>query len=196
MLLIFFDGLKAENELLKGQFDIILLDLMLPKRDGGQICTALRAAGISTPILVLTAKDTLPDKLEVFEKGADDFVPKPFSFEELLARVKALTCRAGVKDTTLKIKDVTLDPVKHKVYRGEVEIGLTYAEFKILELLIQAGGEVKSREEIFEHLWNRKDVDFGNVVDVHIRNIRKKLDDDYDQKIIRTVRRLGYAIEK
>ena len=190
---VFYDGISAEAGLIASPPDLVVLDLMLPGKDGFDVCATIRKAGVSAPVLVLTAKDSLEDKLKAFNCGADDFVTKPFSFEELLARVQALLRRTAPVLKKITLGDVTIDLAGRTVFRGPTEISLTFKEFELLEYLAQNEGVVKTREEIFSHLWSRKDDDASNVVDVHIKNLRKKLNDDHDQKIIRTIRGLGYA---
>ncbi|MES2223568.1 MAG: response regulator transcription factor [Patescibacteria group bacterium] len=193
---VFYDGILGEKNVLEHIPDLVILDLMLPSKDGFEICKTLRKEGVGVPILVLTARDSLEDKINALDSGADDFVSKPFSFNEVLARLRALTRRSQGNPPQLKISDLTIDIGERRVFRAGKEIYLTFKEFELLEYLIESDGKVKTREEIYEKLWERKDDDFGNVVDVHIRHLRQKIDDNYDSKIIRTVRGVGYAVER
>ncbi|MES2408926.1 MAG: response regulator transcription factor [Patescibacteria group bacterium] len=193
---VFSDGILGEKNVLEHIPDLVILDLMLPSKDGFEICKTLRKEGVGVPILVLTARDSLEDKINALDSGADDFVSKPFSFNEVLARLRALTRRSQGNPPQLKISDLTIDIGERRVFRAGKEIYLTFKEFELLEYLIESDGKVKTREEIYEKLWERKDDDFGNVVDVHIRHLRQKIDDNYDSKIIRTVRGVGYAVER
>jgi DNA-binding response OmpR family regulator len=196
---LFHDGETAEIELLQNsrQYSLVILDLMLPKKNGFEVCSDLRKAGISLPILILTARESIEDKVRVLDAGADDFLIKPFSFDELLARLRALDRRSkGRIVEEIKIKDLCIQTNIRKVVRDGTEIVLTPTEFDVLKMLVDQVDTVLSRDEISTKLWGNNEVSFSNIVDVHISNLRKKIDDNYDTKIIRTVRGMGYSIQK
>jgi len=188
-----FDGeeglaLGSENE-----YDLVILDVMLPKLDGIALCRALREKEVLVPVLMLTAKDTVKDKVAGLDAGADDYLTKPFAFEELLARVRALL-RKNRKDAGARLKtaDLELDPVSHKVSRAGRDIELTTKEYALLEYLARNPGKVITRTMIAEHVW---DIDFDtgtNVIDVYINYLRKKIDSGCKLKLIATVRGRGY----
>lgn len=177
-------------------FDAIVLDLMLPKMNGFVVCRTLRERGVWTPILMLTAKDGHLDEAEGLDTGADDYLTKPFAFEVLLARLRALLRRrTGARPTVLSAGDLTLDPASHAVARGGVEIDLTAREFAILEFLMRKAGTVLSKSEIVAHVW---DFDFDgdlNIVEVYVRSLRKKIDVPFGTETIATVRGAGYRLD-
>ncbi len=176
-------------------YDLIVLDLMLPKKDGFEICRNVRKQNITTPILVLTARDAVDDKVEALNAGADDYLVKPFSFEELIARIHAILRRPEpVLPSELRVKDLVLDTVARKVYRRNQEILLTLKEYGLLEYLMRHPNQVITRERMIDHLWDFAFDSFSNVVDVHIKNLRKKIDSDYDEKLLETIRGVGYKI--
>lgn len=196
---VFHDAESVEEKILNHSFEysMILLDLMLPFKSGLELCRVLRANNINTPILVLTARDSIEDKIVALDSGVDDFVTKPFSFDELLARVRALRRRTkSVKKTVLTIGEVTLDSAGRQVFRKDKNIALTLREFDILQYLMERKGQVVHRDELFSALWDISDVSLSNVVDVHVSNLRKKIDDEFDKKILRTVRGLGYSVQE
>jgi heavy metal response regulator len=176
-------------------FDAIVLDVMLPGRDGLEVCRTLRARGVRTPILMLTARDTVEDRVAGLDSGADDYLVKPFAFAELLARLRALMRREPVLlGTKLEVADLTLDTATRQVSRAEQPVTLTNKEYALLEYLMRHPNQVLTRTMIAEHVWNF-DFDTGtNVIDVHIRYLRRKIDDPYDLKLIQTVRGAGYRI--
>jgi DNA-binding response OmpR family regulator len=189
----------GEEGLQKGMtpYDMIVLDLLLPGKNGYEVCQALRQEQIQTPILILTAKDALQDKLRVFDYGADDYLTKPFAFEELLARIKALLRRKpSYKESAaeLKIGDLTLNRDSREVRRGSKAISLTRKEFDFLELLMSNPDKVLSRVSILEQVWGYHYDTMTNVVDVYIGYLRKKIDGGAKQKLIQTVRDFGYKI--
>jgi len=188
--------LARENLLYSGNsYDLILLDLMLPDGDGAEVCKELRATGVRTPILVLTAKDTTEDKVDLLDRGADDFMTKPFSFEELLARGRALSRRATADlATETIIGDLRIIPGSRQAYRAGKLLSLTAREFDLLIYLVTHRGTVVDREELLAKVWKQKDPGVTNVVDVHVRNLRKKLDDPYEHKHIQTSHGVGYSI--
>lgn len=177
-------------------FDVIVLDVMLPEVDGVTVCRTLRERGIRVPILMLTARDTIDDRVIGLDAGADDYVVKPFAIKELLARLRALTRRAtdAPKSTIIKVADVTLDTSTRRVKRGEKVIDLTAKEYAILECLLREPERVLTRTQIADHVWNYDVYNESNVVDVYIRNLRRKLDDDFALKLIHTVRGAGYRL--
>jgi DNA-binding response OmpR family regulator len=196
---VFFDGESAERELLENSdsYSLIILDLMLPRKNGFEVCQTLRLEGVNTPILILTARESIEDKVRALDSGADDFLTKPFAFDELMARMRALSRRAkGHVSEKITIHDLIVNMSTHDVTRNGKLISLTPTEFDVLSMFIASPEKVLSREEISMYLWDSKETALSNVVDVHISNLRKKIDDDYDQKIIRTVRGLGYTIQK
>ena len=177
-------------------YDLVILDLMLPKRDGFEIAKNVRKQDITIPLLVLTARDATGDKVHALDSGADDYLVKPFSFEELLARVRALLRRPEpVLPAELKVRDLTLNPVTRKSYRKNKEIPLTLKEFGLLEYLMRHPGQVVTREQILDHLWDFAFDSFSNVVDVHMKNLRKKIDGDHNEKLLETIRGVGYRIK-
>jgi two-component system copper resistance phosphate regulon response regulator CusR len=179
-----------------GGYDLIVLDVMLPGKDGWEVLGALRAAGVTTPVLFLTARDAVRDRVKGLELGADDYLVKPFAFAELLARVRTILRRgSGQSPDVVRVGDLEIDLVRQKASRGGVALDLTPKEFVLLALLARRSGEVLSRAYITEHVW---DVAFDhdtNVVDVHVRRLRAKVDDPFDQKLIHTVRGVGYVLE-
>lgn len=178
-------------------YDAIVLDLMLPKKDGFEICKSVREQNIVTPILVLTARDATDDKVTALDAGADDYLVKPFSLEELSARLRALLRRPEqLIPQELEVRDLRLDPVTRKVYRNGNEIPLTLKEFSLLEYLMRHPDQVLTREQILDHLWDFAFDSFSNVVDVHVKNLRKKVDGDYHEKLLETIRGVGYRIKK
>lgn len=182
-------------ELYRDEYDAVLLDLMLPKRDGIEVCKNVREKGIMVPILMLTAKDTTEDKILGLESGADDYLVKPFSFDELVARVKALLRRPHESlPQELKVRNIVLNPVTQKVYKEGREVMLTLKEFQLLEYLMRNKGRVMNREQIFSHVWDFASDAFSNVVDVHIKNLRKKLEEGSHEKFLETVRGVGYRL--
>ncbi|MEI7905449.1 MAG: response regulator transcription factor [Candidatus Firestonebacteria bacterium] len=177
------------------EYDLIILDIMIPKLDGLSVCRAIRKKGLETPIIMLTAKDTVKDKVAGLDAGADDYLTKPFAFEELLARVRAgLRKNSRKSGTVLKIEDLELDPVSHKVIRSKKTIELTSKEYSLLEYMLRNQGKVITRNMIAEHVW---DIDFDtgtNVIDVYINYLRKKIDQGFPRKLINTVRGRGYRL--
>jgi heavy metal response regulator len=176
-------------------FDAIVLDVMLPGRDGLEVCRTMRARGVRTPILMLTARDTVEDRVAGLDSGADDYLVKPFAFAELLARLRALMRREPVLlGTKLEVADLTLDTATRQVSRAGQPVTLTNKEYALLEYLMRHPNQVLTRTMIAEHVWNF-DFDTGtNVIDVHIRYLRRKIDDPYEPKLIQTVRGAGYRI--
>ncbi|MCX6704638.1 MAG: response regulator transcription factor [Candidatus Woesebacteria bacterium] len=190
-----YDG-EAGLDLAVGEkFDLIILDLMLPKVDGIEICKQIRQEKISTPILILTAKGQISDKVAGLDVGADDYMVKPFSFEELFARIRALVRRSSnAESNELKIKDLTLDPVAFKVKRGGKTIELSTKEFSILEYLMRHKNTVVTREQILQSVWSYDSDVLPATVEVHIKHLRDKVDTHFEAQLIKTVRGFGYEI--
>ncbi|MDO9267844.1 MAG: response regulator transcription factor [Methylobacter sp.] len=192
-------GLEAIALGTEGKFQIIILDLGLPDLNGRQVCEQLRSTGVNTPILMLTARDAVQDKVTGLRSGADDYMTKPFAFEELLARIEVLMRRRGgeikpeIKE--LRIADLVLNGETHEVRRGETLIDLTPKEFALLECFMRMPGKVLSRTRILEQVWGYSADPLTNVVDVYIRQLRRKIDDDYELKLLKTVRGFGYKLD-
>ena len=177
-------------------YDLIILDLMLPKINGLDILSRLRAKKIETPILLLTAKDSVEDKVEGLNQGADDYLTKPFAFSELLARIRVLLRRGKTETkTTLEIADLTLDLVSHKVNRGNEEIELTGKEYSLLEYFMRNQEKVLTRTMIAEHVWDYNFDTFTNVIDVYVNHLRKKIDKNFPAKLLHTLRGVGYVMK-
>jgi heavy metal response regulator len=179
------------------EYDLVILDLMLPKIDGLSLCRTFRAEKITTPILILTVKDSIKDKVSGLDAGADDYLTKPFSFEELLARVRALLRKKEMPvPPELLVADLKLDLVNHKVNRGGRDIPLTAKEYSLLEYLMRNKGTVVTRTMISEHVWDINFDTFTNVIDVHISYLRKKVDQGQPRKLIQTVWGRGYCLKE
>ncbi len=177
------------------EYDLIVLEVLLPKMDGRQVARTLRQRGSKVPILMLTALDAVSDRVRGLDSGADDYLVKPFAFRELLARLRALRRRnSGQRTTRLQVGDLTLDLVTHQASRNGQVIDLTAKEFALLELLMRHPNQVLSRTVIAEHVWDYDFYSQSNIVDVYIRYLRKKLDDPFDVKLIQTVRGAGYRL--
>jgi two-component system OmpR family response regulator len=176
-------------------YDAIVLDLMLPGLDGFQTCARLRAAGVWTPVLMLTARDAVEDRVEGLDSGADDYLTKPFSLAELRARLRAVVRRGALeRPAILAVGDLRLDPAAKRVWRGEVEVSLANKEFALLELLMRREGEVVSRFQLLEYAWDMAYENRSNVVTVHIRRLREKIDRAFARESIETVRGAGYRL--
>ena len=192
-----YDGKEGLRLALIEEYDLIILDIMLPFKDGFTVLKELRNEKISIPVLFLTAKDTLSDKVQGLDSGADDYLPKPFAFEELLARVRALLRRKAVeKDLVIKVLDLSLDTQTHSVTRNNIEIPLTPKEYSILEYLIRNKNRVISRTMLSEHVYDYHFDSDTNVIDVYINKLRNKIDKGFDTPIIHTVRGVGYMIKE
>ncbi len=178
------------------KFDLFIIDVMLPKKDGWSVLTDLRAAGIHTPVVFLTARDDVRDRVKGLELGADDYVVKPFAFPELLARIRSLLRRAPPRvSNRLFVQDLEIDTHRHRAQRGGTDLSLTPKEFLLLAHLARTPGEVVSRAEIAEHVWG---IDFNtdtNVVDVVVRRLRSKVDDPFKTKLVHTIRGVGYVLK-
>ncbi|MDP7552862.1 MAG: winged helix-turn-helix domain-containing protein, partial [Nitrospinaceae bacterium] len=180
----------------EGYYDLVILDLMLPKMDGLEVLSELRGGKKDVPILLLTAKDTVEDRVTGLNRGADDYLTKPFAFSELLARVRVLLRRgkAEVK-TELQIADLSLNLVSHKVNRGGGEVELTGKEYSLLEYFMRNQGKVLTRTMIAEHVWDYNFDTFTNVIDVYVNHLRKKVDRGHSKKLLHTLRGVGYIMK-
>jgi DNA-binding response OmpR family regulator len=177
------------------RYDVIVLDWLLPGRDGLSVCREIRSRGIPTPILMLTARDSLGDRVSGLNTGADDYLTKPFAFEELLARIRALLRRSDLtRPPVLAVEDLALDPATHRVTRGGAEIGLTPKEFAILEVLMRHVGVVVTRNRIGAAVWEADPEDLTNLVDVHVSHLRRKIDGGSRPPLIHTVRGRGFRL--
>jgi len=192
------DGADGLDRAEQGGYDVILLDVMLPSYDGYEIARRLRAEGSTAPILMLTARDAIQDRVRGLDAGADDYLVKPFALAELLARVRALGRRAKMGVTadspTLTIADLELDLRSREARRGPRRIELTAREFALLETLMRHPGQVMSRSQLLDSVWSYDAMTESNVVDIYIHYLRNKIDKGFDRKLIRTVRGMGYAI--
>ena len=194
-----FDGEEALDYIFSVEYDIILLDIMLPKKDGFEVLKSMRKKGIKTPVLFLTARDQIEDSVRGLDLGADDYLVKPFAFEELLARIRVvLRKNSGSGEDSgnvLKIANLTVDCNKHEVFRDDVSIKLSAKEFSILEYMMRNKGRVVSKEKIEEHVWDFDYEGGSNIVEVYIKFLRKKVDNDFSPKLIHTIRRVGYILK-
>ena len=191
-----FDGEEALDYMDAAQYDCLILDIMMPKKDGLAVLNELRGRGDTTPVLFLTARDAIDDKVKGLDLGADDYLIKPFAFEELLARIRVLTRKkAGNVSNTYEAADLVLDAAAHTVKRSGKDISLSAKEFALLEYLLRNKGKVLSRTMIENSLWNFDYAGGTNAVDVYIRYLRKKIDDDFEPKLIHTVRGSGYILK-
>ena len=192
------DSEKARTRILlyRNEYDLILLDLMLPGVDGATICRDARAEGVTTPIIILTARDETEYKIDLLNSGADDYVAKPFSFDELIARINAVLRRPEqALPTVLRARDIELDPTKHTVSKAGKPVNLTLKEFALLEFFMRSPGEAIAREAVMDHVWSFDFPGFSNVLDVHMKNLRKKLDDYADGvPLFETIRGVGYRL--
>ncbi|MFQ5451445.1 MAG: heavy metal response regulator transcription factor [Nitrospinaceae bacterium] len=192
-----YDGEEGLYMGRQNQYDLIILDLMLPIRDGLEVLSKLRENKVDTPILLLTAKDSVEDKVTGLNTGADDYLTKPFAFSELLARIRVLLRRGkGETQTVLEIDGLTLDLVSHKVNRQGEEIELTGKEYSLLEYFMRNQGKVLTRTMIAEHVWDYNFDTFTNVIDVYVNHLRKKIDKNHSQKLLHTLRGVGYIMKE
>ena len=176
-------------------YDAIVLDIMLPGIDGFETCRALRKRGVWSPVLMLTARDAVGDRVSGLDAGADDYLTKPFSFEELLARLRALVRRAPAeRPVTVEVGDLKLDPAAHRVWRGDIELELSAKEFALLELLMRRPGTALSRSQLLEGAWDMSYERRSNIVDVYIKQLREKIDRPFGSDTIETVRGVGYRL--
>lgn len=192
-----YDGEEALFQAQVNQYDLIILDVMLPKKNGFAVCKAIREEGILSPILMLTARDQLEDKVRGLRDGADDYLTKPFAFEELLARIQALLRRTqDYKTKTLKVGELELDPVSRKITREGKTITLTGKEYALLEYLMRNKARVITQSMIIDHVWDMNYDGLSNVVNVYINHLREKIDKGFSQKYIHTIRGVGYKIDE
>lgn len=190
------DGEEAINYIKSASYDIIIMDIMMPQKNGYEVLKEIRYEGNSVPVLFLTAKDALEDRVKGLDLGADDYLVKPFHFEELMARIRVMIRRShGKVSNQLQIADLILDINAHTVKRNNNFIELSAKEFAILEYMIQNAGIVLSREKLETHIWNYDYQGASNMIDVYIRYLRIKIDKDYEHKLIHTVRGIGYMIK-
>jgi two-component system OmpR family response regulator len=177
------------------EYDAIVLDVMLPGADGFQVCRRLRERGVWAPVLMLTARDAVEDRIAGLDAGADDYLPKPFSFAELLARLRALARRGAVeRPPVLEVADLRLDPAERRVWRGAEEVKLSAKEFSLLETFMRRPGRVLSRYQLLEHAWDLAYENRSNIVDVYVRYLRDKIDRPFGRDSIETVRGVGYRL--
>lgn len=190
------DGQQGETLATTDKFDLIILDILLPKKDGISVLKTIRAARNNTPVLMLTAKSSIENKVEGLDSGADDYLTKPFSISELLARIRSLLRRGTPeKSTQLNVGELQLDLVAHKAKRGEKMIELTAREYALLEYFMRNVNHVLTRSVISEHIWNYNFDSGTNVVDVYINHLRNKIDDGFEKKLLHTVRGVGYVMK-
>ena len=190
-----YDGEEAQLCLLGAEYDALVLDVMMPKKDGYTLVRELRAQGVDTPVLFLTARDSVADRVTGLDLGADDYLVKPFDFDELLARIRAITRKhVGQRTNTLTVADLTLDTARHQAARGGEEIPLLPKEFSILEYLMRNKEKVVSREQIEDRIWNYEFTGSSNNVDGYMSRLRKKIDGGREDKLLHTVRGMGWTI--
>jgi len=191
------DGEKGESLAEGTLYDTVIIDRLLPKKDGMTVCRNLKARPMCPPILILSALDSVTNKIEGLEGGADDYLGKPFSFDELLARIKALQRRSRTQlGSIIKIADLELDPVTHRVVRAGKPIALSNREYALLEYLLRNRGKVMTRDSISQHVWGRNFDARSNVIDVHINFVRNKIDRGYKIRLIHTIRGAGYVLRE
>ena len=193
----FFDGQEAIDVLAYTDYDAVILDIMMPKADGFAVLRVIRDAGKTTPVLFLTARDAVSDRVKGLDSGANDYLIKPFSFDELLARIRAMTRTSfGAADNLLTVADITLDTKTQVVRRAGREVTLSAKEYALLEYLMHNQGIILSREKIENHIWNLDYEGGTNVVDVYVSYLRRKVDADFDKKLIHTVRGAGWVLRE
>jgi DNA-binding response OmpR family regulator len=187
---------EAGDELVTvNDYDVIVLDWLMPDRDGLSVCRDVRARGIATPILMLTARDAVEDRVTGLNSGADDYLTKPFAFTELLARIHAVLRRSALtRPVLLQVADLMLDPVSHRVTRGGIPLSLTPKEYAILEVLLRHAGQVVTRAQLAERVWEAEPDALTNLVDVHVSHLRRKIDQDRTPPLLHTVRGYGYRL--
>lgn len=190
------DGEDALYRASINDYDAFILDVMLPSVDGIEVCRRLRSEGNNAPVLMLTARDATDDKIAGLDAGADDYLTKPFAFDELLARVRAMLRRSGeVRPNNITIADLVIDTAAHRVTRGGSDIALTAKEYALLEYLAREQGKVVGRAEIAEHVWDESFDAFSNLIEVYIKRLRKKMDDGFSRQLIHTRRGAGYILD-
>jgi len=192
-----YDGEEGCQKIMDGAYSLIILDVMLPKKDGFAVVKEMRMKKLQTPVLMLTAKDTVEDIVAGLNSGSDDYLTKPFAFAELLARVRALLRRSEQeRGAEIRFADLRLDPVTHKVWRNDKEIDLTAKEYSLLEFFMRNPNQVLTRTTIAENVWDYIFDSFTNIIDVYVNYLRKKIDRDADKKLIHTVRGVGYILKE
>jgi len=190
------DGAAGLYQTSINDYDLIILDVLLPQRDGYEVCREVRARGNSTPVLMLTARAAVDDRLTGFDAGADDYLTKPFSFRELLARIRALLRRdSQLRPDVLEIEDLVVDAASHRVSRANSEVQLTAKEYALLEYLARRAGQLVSRAEIAAHVWDDTFDPFSNTIEVYINRLRKKIDGKHTRKLLHTRRGEGYILD-
>lgn len=189
------DGLTGERRIISGEYDLVILDIMLPNKDGLAICQNVRASGNTVPIILLTARGEISDKVTGFNNGADDYLVKPFAMEELLVRVRSLLRRPKtlIQDTII-VQDITLDVANHTVTKNSTVVNLTLKEYAILEYLMRHAGTIVTREQLIDHCWDFAYNAFSNITDVYIKQLRQKLGQSHEQ-YIKTIRGVGYLFK-
>jgi len=192
---IVHDGEEGENYALTNDYDAIILDIMLPKKNGLEVLKVLKEAHIETPVILLTARDSVDDRVKGLNLGADDYLSKPFAFAELIARLNVMMRRGGSGLPVLKFADLSLDPATRRAKRGEVDVELTVKEYALLEYLLRNPNRVLTRTLIAEHVWDQCFDSETNVVDVYINHLRGKVDSDTSKRLIHTVRGVGYVLK-
>src|SRR3989338_5116787 len=191
-----YDGVEGEYLAATNEYDVVILDIMLPKKSGVDVVKDLRIKGIKIPVLLLTARDAVEDKVKGLDSGADDYLSKPFAFEELLARVRALMRRKDYGITELKFADIILDQATRKAKRGDITIDLTSKEYGLLEYFLRNPNKVLTMTMIAEHVWDYTFDSDTNVIDVYVNHLRSKVDKDFPKKLIHTVRGIGYILKE
>lgn len=191
-----YSGTDAWDYAMSADYDVAVLDIMMPGMDGLELVGRLRSAGKHMPILLLTARDAVSDRVKGLNSGADDYMVKPFAYEELSARLRVLTRRTRQTTNLFSVADLVVDADRRSVSRGGKEIALTSREYAMLEYMIRNQGHILSREQMIEHVWSYDYEGASNMVDVYIRNLRKKIDDGRDKKLIHTVRYMGYVLRE
>ena len=190
------DGTEGEWLARENPYDVVVLDVMLPGRDGYDVCARLRDAGIDAPVLMLTAKNAVSDEARALDTGADDFLPKPFSYVVLMARLRALVRRGGARTPALLTAgDLTLDPAAHRVRRGTRSIDVTPRQLSLLEFLMRRSGDVLSKREILDHVWDFAYEGDPNIVEVYVRQLRLRIDEPFGRHALQTVRGAGYRLD-
>lgn len=192
---IVHDGIEGEHYATVNDYDAIILDIMLPKKNGLDVLQSIKEAGVETPVILLTARDSVDDRVKGLNLGADDYLTKPFAFEELTARLNVMMRRGGAGVPVLKFSDLSLDPATRRARRGEKEVELTVKEYALLEYLLRNPNRVLTRTLIAEHVWDQCFDSETNVVDVYINHLRGKVDSDAKKRLIHTVRGVGYVLK-
>jgi len=191
------DGVEGQYLAENNDYDLVVLDIMLPKKTGLEVLQSLRAADMDVPVLMLTAKDSVDDRVKGLDSGCDDYLTKPFAFDELLARIRALLRRGSKeKSAQLKVADMVIDLPTHKVTRDGQDIELTSKEYALLTYFVRNKGRILTRTNIAEHVWDYNFDSFTNVIDVYVNYLRNKIDKDFDKKLIHTVRGVGYTLKE